>query len=86
MLVVSIYRWTIVHKSTATTSEIKQQALDLYLEGVGFRGIERLTNIHHTTVMKWVKNLAEEIEKLRPKFTGQVQTVQNLLDMPSLFT
>ena len=56
--------------------EKRIEAIKLYLEGVGFRGIERLTNIHHTTVMKWVKNLAEEIERLRPEVAGQIQTVE----------
>jgi transposase len=56
--------------------ETRVKAIKLYLEGVGFRGIERLTHIHHTTVMKWVKNLADEIETLRPEIAGQVKTVE----------
>lgn len=27
----------------------------MYLNGMGLRGIERVTDIHHTTVMGWVK-------------------------------
>ena len=56
--------------------ETKLQAIKLYLEGVGFRGIERLTGVHHTTVIKWVKTLATEIEKLRPELDEQVMTVE----------
>ena len=52
------------------------KAIKLYLEGVGFRGIERLTNVHHTTVIKWVKNLAAEIERLRPELQETVRTVE----------
>jgi transposase-like protein len=33
----------------------QQQALKLYLEGVGFRGIERLLGVSHVAVMNWVK-------------------------------
>ena len=54
----------------------KLYALKLYLEGNGFRGIEGLTGIYHTTVIKWVKNLAVEIEKLRPELSEQVTTVE----------
>ena len=43
------------------------KAIKLYLEGVGFRGISRLTGVHHTTVIQWVKHLASEIERLRPE-------------------
>jgi len=56
--------------------EKRIEAIKLYLEGVGFRGIERLTHVHHTTVMKWVKNLAEEIERLRPEVSAHVKTVE----------
>jgi insertion element IS1 protein InsB len=27
----------------------------MYLNGMGFRGIERVTEIHHTTVINWIK-------------------------------
>lgn len=27
----------------------------MYLNGMGLRGIERVTDIHHTTVMHWVR-------------------------------
>lgn len=56
--------------------ETRLKAIKLYLEGVGFRGIERLTDVHHTTVMKWVKHLAEEIDRLKPEIKGSIQTVE----------
>jgi transposase-like protein len=40
----------------------REEAIKLYLEGVGFRGIERHTGISHVTVMRWVKALADRIE------------------------
>jgi transposase-like protein len=43
-------------------AEKREEAIGLYFEGVGFRGIERLTNISHVTVMRWVKALADNIE------------------------
>lgn len=56
--------------------ETRIEAIKLYLEGVGFRRIERLTSVHHTTVMKWVKNLASEIERLRPEMKAQITTIE----------
>ena len=38
---------------------LKQQALQLYLEGVGLRGIERLLGVSHVAVMHWVKAQAQ---------------------------
>ena len=38
---------------------LKQQALKLYLEGVGFRGIERLLGVSPVAVMHWVKAQAQ---------------------------
>lgn len=35
---------------------IKQLCLKMYLNGMGLRGIERVTEIHHTTIMNWIKD------------------------------
>lgn len=34
---------------------IKQECLEMYVNGMGFRAIERVKKVHHTTVIKWVK-------------------------------
>lgn len=31
----------------------------MYLNGMGFRAIERVTGIHHTTILNWVKETAQ---------------------------
>ena len=35
--------------------EVKQLCLKMYLNGMGLRGIERVTDIHHTTIMNWIR-------------------------------
>ena len=45
----------------------REEAIKLYLEGVGFRGIARLTGVSHVTVMRWVKALADRIEADTPE-------------------
>ena len=45
---------------------IQAQARRLYLEGVGFRGIERLLGVSHVSVMNWVKAQAQA----RPPLPG----------------
>ena len=52
------------------------EAIKLYLEGVGFRGLERLTGVPQSTLINWIKNLSVEIERLRPELTEQVMAVE----------
>jgi len=59
-----------------TPKEQRVAALKLYLEGVGFRGIERLTGTPHTTVISWVSKLGEDIERLRPQNGGAVNIME----------
>ena len=35
--------------------EIKRLCLKMYLNGMGLRGIEQITEIHHTTIINWIK-------------------------------
>ena len=37
---------------------MKQQCLKMYVNGMGFRGIERVSGVHHTTLIHWVKQVA----------------------------
>ena len=39
--------------------EVKQQWLLMYVNGMGFRAIERVTGVHNTTIMAWVKQIGE---------------------------
>jgi transposase-like protein len=38
--------------------QVKETCLKMYVNGMGFRAIERVTGIHHTTIMNWVKESA----------------------------
>ena len=42
-------------KATRMTSN--ENAWKLYLNGMGFRAIERVKHVHHTTIINWVKQL-----------------------------
>ena len=44
--------------------EVKREALRYYLEGIGFRKIERLLGISHTAVIYWVKKAGEKIKEI----------------------
>ena len=48
--------------------QIKKKALQYYLEGMGFRRIERLLCVSHVSVMNWVKQASNQIRQEREKF------------------
>lgn len=50
-----------VYSPTGYPEEIKRQCLHLYVEGNGFRRIERLTGVCHNTVINWVKAAAQSL-------------------------
>ena len=39
------------------SDDIRRLCLRMYVNGMGFRGIERVTDVHHTTVITWVKQV-----------------------------
>lgn len=41
----------------------KQECLKMYVNGMGFRGIERVKGVHHTTIITWVKAVAKSLPK-----------------------
>ena len=41
--------------------EIKEQALAMYLEGLGFRAIGRLLGVSNVAVLKWVRKAAQNL-------------------------
>jgi transposase-like protein len=40
------------------SDEVKRQCLKMYVNGMGFRGVERVSGVHHTTLLHWVKQVA----------------------------
>ena len=59
------YNYTVEKKSTAYPESVKKQALQLYLEGLGFRSIGRFLNVSHVTVQNWIKQFGSELEELK---------------------
>lgn len=41
------------------SEEVKRHCLTLYVNGMGFRGIERSTGVNHNTVIGWVKKVGK---------------------------
>lgn len=45
--------------SSSYLEEFKRECLKMHVNGMGFRGIERVKGVHHTTVITWVKQIGE---------------------------
>src|SRR4028119_978566 len=43
------------------SEQIKQECLKMYTNGMGFRAIERVKGVHHTTIIHWVKQLGQQL-------------------------
>ena len=53
------YPYTVEQRSGIGNKTIKRQALELYLEGLGFRSIGRLLNFSNVSILNWIKAFGE---------------------------
>jgi insertion element IS1 protein InsB len=54
-----IFRFS--YQSKGYPPQVKKECLEMYLNGLGFRAIQRVTGVHYTTILNWVKETAEEL-------------------------
>jgi transposase len=66
------YRHTVQYRGISP--EIKRQALQLYLEGLGFRSIGRFLKCSHVAVYNWINAHGEPLEALRS--TNGIEVVE----------
>lgn len=59
------YNYTVEVKSTASSPSVNRQALQLYLEGLGFHSIGIFLGVSHVSVQKWIKKFGQELEDLK---------------------
>ncbi len=58
------YHYTVQLKSKAKPKELKKFALQLYLEGLGFRSIGRMLNVSNVSVLNWIRSFGQELQAL----------------------
>jgi transposase-like protein len=59
------FRYTVASGSKAKPLHMKKLALQLYLEGFGFRSIGRVLGVSNVTVLNWIRAFGEQIEVLK---------------------
>lgn len=47
--------------------KVKQECLELYVSGMGLRAIERVKQVHHTTIGLWVKQVGQTLPDAPPE-------------------
>jgi transposase-like protein len=69
------------HTLQGYSLEVKANCLNLYLNGMGFRAIERVTGVCHNTVINWVKQAAQALpdENYEIPQSAQVDELQTFV-------
>ena len=57
------YRYTVEQRGIPNAT--KTLAIQMYLEGLGFRSIERILKVSNVSVLNWVKDLGKQVEEYR---------------------
>ncbi|MEM5871932.1 MAG: IS1 family transposase [Candidatus Aenigmatarchaeota archaeon] len=56
------YKFTVAKLGKRIEKRIVVMALQLYLEGLGFRAIERVLGVSHVSVMNWVEEYGKDLD------------------------
>lgn len=59
------YRYTVRKRSPRVPEKKKRFAIELYLEGMGFRAIGRVLKVSQVSVMNWVRQYARQLEPIK---------------------
>lgn len=55
--------------------DIKRRAVQLYLEGLGFRSISRVLNVSNVTILKWIKKFGSDLTDLVPQSKAKIKVL-----------
>ena len=59
------YNYTVEKRSGEYSKETKRKALQLYLEGLGFRSIGRILGVSNVSVLYWIRDFGEKVKELQ---------------------
>ena len=72
------FRYTVTHKSTEKPLYLKRFALQLYLEGLGFRSIGRVLKVSNVSVLNWIRQFGEQVKSLRSNEPASVTEIDEM--------
>jgi transposase-like protein len=59
------YNYTVEKRSGEYSKETKKKALQLYLEGLGFRSIGRILSVSNVSILNWIRDFGERVKGLQ---------------------
>ena len=71
------YRHTVQQRGK--DPHLKRQAVELYLEGLGFRSIGRCLKVSHVTVYNWIRGFGQTLEALRNAEAIEIVEMDNIM-------
>jgi transposase-like protein len=71
-------RSTVVRPSDVRPPETRRLALELYLEGLGFRAIGRVLKVSYVTVFGWIKEYGRKAAELKSEQALEVVALDEL--------
>jgi len=69
------YNYTVEKKSNVYSKSVRKKALQLYLEGLGFRSIGRFLGVSNVTVLNWIRAFGKEVQELNSD-SKKIQVVE----------
>ena len=55
---------------------LRKQAIQLYLEGLGFRSIERILGVSNVTIMRWIRDAGQALRSIKRPDHGHIRVME----------
>ena len=72
------YRYTVEQRAGIGDKATKRQALELYLEGLGFRSIGRILKFSNVSILNWIKAFGEALPEIKRDEPVQVMEMDEM--------
>ncbi len=72
------YRYTVERRTGVADETTKRQALELYLEGLGFRSIGRILSFSNVTILNWIRAFGEALPEIKGETPVQVMEIDEM--------
>jgi len=72
------YRYTVEQRAGVADKATKRQALELYLEGLGFRSIGRILKFSNVSILNWIREFGESLPDIKGDTPVQVMEIDEM--------
>jgi transposase-like protein len=73
------YYYTVEQRAGTADQETKRQALELYLEGLGFRAIGRVLKFSNVAILKWIRSFGAQVQDLRANAPAKIVALDEMV-------